>query len=89
MHPLFRSLFLLALFALPAAHVTTGVLFTLLGQSAPGIASMADRVLTLALVRPFGATTAVYVLMGIGATLAILSYMNASRRGRPERHQTW
>ena len=89
MQPLFRSLFLLALFAIPAAHLTSGVLWTLMGEVAPGMAAAIDRVLALALVRPLGTTTSVYLLLGTGAGLAVLSYMKASRNGRPERHQTW
>ena len=89
MHPLFRSLFLLSLFAIPAAHLTSGVLWTLMGNAAPGVAASVDRVLALALVRPLGTTTAVYLLLGTGTALAVLSYLKASRQGRTERHQTW
>ena len=89
MHPLFRSLFLLSMFAIPAAHLTSGVLWTLMGGFAPGIAASVDRVLALALVRPLGTTTSVYLLLGIGMTVAVLSYMKGSRQSQPERHQTW
>ena len=89
MRPLFRSLFLLALFAIPAAHISTGVIWSLFGSVAPSIAGVIDQVLQMTLVRPLGSVGATTVILLVGGLIAVWSYLAASRNAPAERHQTW
>lgn len=92
MRPLFRSLFVLSLFAVLAAHVSTGLLRDLAEDSAPQLLGILDRGLRLLLVEPFGRTGAVYALLGLGAVFAVWAYVSAmiaARRGKGQSFSTW
>ena len=92
MRPLIRGLFVLSVFAVLAAHVSTGVLAGMVEGFAPRLVLLLDRALFIALVRPMGQEAAVYALLIIGAGLAIWSYASAAaaaKMGKVERHSTW
>ncbi len=90
MRPLIRSVFVLSVFGLLAAHVSTGALNTLLeGTTA---LSLLDRTLHGLLIAPFGRDMAAYALLGLGALMALWVYVVAQmsdRHGRGQSYSTW
>lgn len=90
MRPLFRSLFVLSVFGVLAAHVSAGALRPLLEDTAA--LSLLDRSLQVLLITPFGRDIAVYALLGLGALLALWAYFAAhmsDRHGRGQSYSTW
>jgi len=85
MRPLFRSLFILAIFAILTAHLSSGLLQEWL---APAVVSMIDGALRTMLVDPFGRSLAIKVLLGIGIALTVLTFLT-TRSDRMQRHSTW
>ena len=90
MRPLIRSVFVLSLFGLLAAHVSTGALNALLEGTAA--LSLIDRSLHSLLISPFGRDVAVYVLLGLGAIFALGIYFTtqaSEKHGRGQSYSTW
>ena len=92
MRPVIRSLFVLSVFGVLAAHVSTGFLQGLLESSAPALLGPLNRSLQVLLIAPFGREVAVYALLGLGGLLALWAYVAAqldARQGRGQGHSTW
>ena len=92
MRPLFRSLFVLSLFAMLAAHVSTGLFHEMVGDGGSSVVGLLDYWLRLLLVEPFGRAAAIYALLGLGAIFAVWAYVGAAmaaRRGRGQTFSTW
>ncbi|MEM9343138.1 MAG: hypothetical protein AAGA87_08845 [Pseudomonadota bacterium] len=85
MRPLFRSLFVLSIFALLTAHLSSGILRDWL---APGVVGMIDDMLRTMLIDPLGRPLAIKVLLGLGIGATVLTYLTG-RNERVHRHSTW
>ncbi len=90
MRPLFRSLFVLSVFGVLAAHVSVGALRALLDGTT--VLALIDRILQVLLITPFGRDIAVFALLALGAVLALWAYIAAQmsdRHGRGQSYSTW
>ena len=92
MRPLFRSLFVFSIFGVLAAHVSTGVLRKVFGSTFPDVVPVIDHGLDAVLLGTFDARTSICVLLGVGAALALYTYLDARATARSrgsERFSTW
>lgn len=92
MRPLFRSLFVFAVFGVIATHVSTGFLSGFASDGVPYGVVFLDQMLIKYLVRPLGADMSILVLYGVGAVLAIWTYVSgvsAKQTSQGQRHSTW
>ncbi|MEM0949048.1 MAG: hypothetical protein AAGK37_16745 [Pseudomonadota bacterium] len=90
MRPMIRSVFVLSIFGVLAAHVSSGALYLLLEGTAA--MSLLDSALHSLLIGPFGREVAVYSLIGLGGLLALFVYVTAQasqRHGRGQSYSTW